>query len=65
VALLGAILGILVGFGVGVIFTEWVFVNNQSWPDVVPIALAALGGLAGAQLGRRFGARRVNASPPA
>jgi len=65
VALLGAILGILVGFGVGVIFTEWVFVNNQSWPDVVPIALAALGGLAGAQLGRRFATRRVNASPPA
>jgi hypothetical protein len=64
-ALLGAILGILVGFGVGVIFTEWVFVNNQSWPDVVPIALAALGGLAGAQLGRRFAARRVNASPSA
>ena len=60
--ILGAIVGVLVGFAVGVIFTEWVFANNASWPDIVPFALAVLGGLAGHQLGRRFQLRRADAT---
>lgn len=56
----GAILGALVGFAVGVVFTEWVFSNNQSWPDVVPFALAVLGGLAGHELARRFRLNRTS-----
>ena len=58
--ILGAIGGILVGFAVGVVFTEWVFANNQSWTDVVPFALAAIGGLAGHELGRRFRLHRAD-----
>ena len=50
----GTILGALVGFVVGIVFAEWIFANNQSWPDVVPFALAVLGGLVGHELGRRF-----------
>ncbi|HEY6835786.1 MAG TPA: hypothetical protein VI142_04870 [Gaiellaceae bacterium] len=57
--ILGAIVGILVGFAVGVFFTEWVFANNQSWTDVVPFALAVLGGLVGHELGRRFSVNRT------
>jgi membrane protein YqaA with SNARE-associated domain len=59
-AVLGAILGAIVGLVVGLVFTEWIFANNQSWPDVVPFALAVLGGLAGWQLGRRFTEQRAD-----
>jgi hypothetical protein len=38
---------------------EWVFANNQSWSDVVPFALAVLGGLVGHDLGRRFSVNRT------
>jgi uncharacterized membrane protein YfcA len=55
----GGILGVLVGFAVGILFTEVIFANNKSWPDVVPFALAILGGLLGSSLGRRLAARRV------
>ena len=61
----GAIVGIVLGFTIGVIFTEWIFVNNESWPDAVPVVLAVLGGLTGAALGRRATARRAGAVPPA
>jgi uncharacterized membrane protein YccC len=57
VALLGGILGVIAGFAVGVLFTEVIFSNNESWPDVVPVALAVIGALAGAAGGRRFGRR--------
>jgi uncharacterized membrane protein YfcA len=56
-------MGIVVGFAVGVVFTEWIFEFNESWPDALPVVLAVLGGLAGAQLGRHVSARRVD-SPP-
>ena len=52
----GGIVGVVVGFAVGVLFTEVIFANDQSWPDVVPFALAVLGALVGASLGRRFAA---------
>jgi uncharacterized membrane protein YfcA len=55
----GGILGVLVGFTIGILFTEVIFANNKSWPDVVPFALAILGGLFGSSLGRRLAARRV------
>ena len=57
--IVGAVAGIVVGFAVGILFTEVIFSNNASWPDVVPFALAVLGALAGAQLGRWVAARRV------
>jgi hypothetical protein len=57
---LGALLGIAVGFAIGVLFTEVIFANNASWPDVIPFALAVLGALAGSQLGRQLAARRAN-----
>ena len=30
----------LIGFAVEILFTEVIFASNQSWPDVVPFALA-------------------------
>jgi hypothetical protein len=59
----GAILGILNGFRVGVIFTEWLFQSGESWFDAVPVVLAVLGGLTGGALGRRATARRAGAAP--
>ncbi|HXZ56635.1 MAG TPA: hypothetical protein VEG40_03530 [Gaiellaceae bacterium] len=59
-AILGAIVGIVIGFAIGAFFTEVVFANNASWPDVIPFALAVLGGLAGHQLGRQLSARRAD-----
>jgi hypothetical protein len=35
-----------------------IFPNNQSWPDVVPFALAVAGALAGAECARRLRTRR-------
>ena len=46
---LGAILGGIVGFAIGILFVEVIFANNQSWPDVVPFVLAIVGALAGRQ----------------
>jgi positive regulator of sigma E activity len=43
---LAGILGVIVGFVVGVVLTEVVFPNNQDWPIVVPFALAVAGWLA-------------------
>jgi hypothetical protein len=59
VQVLGAVVAGIVGFGVGILVTEVIFANDKSWPDVVPIALAVLGGLVGASLGRRRAARRT------
>jgi hypothetical protein len=56
----GGILGVLVGFAVGILFTEVIFANSKSWPDVVPFALAILGGLVGSSLGRRVASRRAS-----
>jgi hypothetical protein len=55
------ILGAIVGFAIGILFTEVIFSNNQSWPDVVPFALAILGYLTGSQLARR---RRTKVPSP-
>ena len=32
---------------IGILFVEVIFANDQSWPDVVPFALAVVGALAG------------------
>jgi len=61
-AVLGGILGVIAGFAVGILFTEVIFANNQSWPDVVPIALAVIGALAGAAAGRRLSRRDAEPS---
>lgn len=45
--MLGGIVGAIVGFAIGILFVEIIFSNNQSWPDVVPFALAVAGALAG------------------
>jgi hypothetical protein len=58
VVVLGGVLGALAGLVVGVLFTELIFANNQSWPDVVPFALAVAGALAGAEGARRLRTRR-------
>jgi hypothetical protein len=60
-ALLGAVVGAIVGFAIGILFVEVIFASNQSWPDVVPFVLAILGWLAGRQAVRKV---RSGASTP-
>jgi presenilin-like A22 family membrane protease len=55
------ILGAIIGTLVGVLFTEVIFVNNQSWPDVVPFALAILGYLVASRLARYYAGRNAEA----
>jgi hypothetical protein len=47
------ILGAILGFAVGIVFTEVIFPNNQDWPTVVPFALAVLGWLVGSTAAQR------------
>jgi len=58
------IVGALVGFTVGVVFTEIIFVNNAEWPNVVPFALAVAGWLAGRELVRRRHERKAEHGVP-
>jgi len=52
-AVLGGLLGAIVGLVIGVLFTEVIFANDASWPDVVPVGLAVFGWLVGSSLVRR------------
>ena len=58
-ALMGGIFGAVIGFVIGILFVEAIFANNQSWPDIVPFALAVVGWLVGTTLARRFAVRRA------
>jgi hypothetical protein len=58
----GRIVGAILGFAIGVLFTEVVFANDQSWPDVVPFALA-VAGIVGSAVGRRFAAAARKPTP--
>ncbi|HEX7144867.1 MAG TPA: hypothetical protein VF225_06115 [Gaiellaceae bacterium] len=57
---LGAIVGAVAGFAIGILFVEVIFANNQSWPDVVPFVLAILGALAGSRAVRGIRSRVSN-----
>ena len=61
-AVLGGVVGAILGFAVSVIFTEVIFENNQEWPIAVNAALTVLGVLVGSSLGRRFANRKARAS---
>jgi signal peptidase I len=52
--LLARIVGFTVGFAIGVFVTEALFANNQSWPDLLPFALALAGAAAGPRVARRL-----------
>jgi hypothetical protein len=54
---LGAIVGAIAGFAIGILFVEVIFANNQSWPDVVPFVLAVIGAALGSQAVTRIRAR--------
>jgi hypothetical protein len=62
-SLVAGTVGALVGFAIGALFTEVIFVNSQSWPDVVPVALAVIGWLAARELYRRRHARKPEHGP--
>ena len=57
-AVLAGIVGALVGFTVGIVFTEIVFVNNADWPNVIPFVLAVVGWLGARELVRRRRSRK-------
>jgi hypothetical protein len=52
-AVLAGLVGAIVGLAIGVLFTEVIFANDASWPDVVPVGLAVFGWLVGSALIRR------------
>jgi uncharacterized membrane protein YeaQ/YmgE (transglycosylase-associated protein family) len=58
VAVLAGIVGALVGFTVGVLFTELIFANNADWPNVVPFVLAVVGWLSARELLRHRRSRK-------
>ncbi len=53
---LGRIGGAIVGFAVGIYFSEIVFANTRDWTNVLPFVLAVVGWLAGSAVGRRLAA---------
>ena len=55
----GRTLVAVLGFTIGVFFTEVVFASDQSWPDAVPFALAVAVIIVGTVLGRRFADRNA------
>jgi hypothetical protein len=59
VAVLGGILGALVGFVLGVVVEVTFWNDRGGWADTIPFAVAAAGALIGSALGRRFRARRA------
>ena len=64
-AVLAGIVGVIVGFAVGVVLTEIVFPNNQDWPIVVPFALAVAGWLSARAWLRRVRAGHDNVADKA
>jgi hypothetical protein len=64
VAVLVGIVGALVGFAVGIVFTEIIFANNADWPTVVPFVLAVVGWTAGRDLVRRRQSRKPEHGVP-
>ncbi|HEY8316952.1 MAG TPA: hypothetical protein VIG35_08820 [Gaiellaceae bacterium] len=63
-AVLAGIVGALVGFTVGVVFTEVIFVNNADWPNVVPVVLAVAGWLAAREVLRQRRSRKPEPRVP-
>jgi hypothetical protein len=59
-----AIVAGIVGFTVGVVFTEIVFVNNADWANVVPSVLAVVGWLAARELVRQRRSRKPEHGVP-
>jgi uncharacterized membrane protein YccC len=52
VAVLAGIVGAVVGFVAGVVFTEVVFANSTGWPTVIPFVLGVVGWMAARDLVR-------------
>jgi hypothetical protein len=61
VAVLAGIVGALVAFTVGVVFTEVIFTNGADWTNVIPFVLAVVGWIAAREALRR---RRSHAGVP-
>jgi len=62
--MVAGIVGALLGLAIGVLFTEVIFVNSKSWPDVIPVALAVVGWLAARELFRRHQDRKPERGAP-
>ena len=64
VAFLAGILGALLGFIVGILFTEMIFANNANCPDVIPFVLAVTGWLTARELMRQRRSRKQEHGVP-
>jgi hypothetical protein len=60
VVFFGGILGALIAFTIGILFTEVWFTNDSEWPTVIPFALAVAGWLAGTATIRSVTGRSPN-----
>jgi len=57
--IIAGFVGALVGFAIGIVFSEVVFANDSSWTDVIPFAVAVLGWLVGSSSVRRLRERHA------
>jgi len=64
VALVVGIVAAVIGFVVGIVFTEIVFANSSNWPDIVPFVLAVVGWLVARELFRRRHAGKTEHGMP-
>ena len=50
----GRIVGAILGFAVGILFSEVIFANDRDWTNVIPFVLAVVGIMAGSALAHRL-----------
>jgi hypothetical protein len=63
VAVLAGIVGAVIAFAIGIVFTEVIFANDADWPDVIPFVLAVVGWLVAREALRRHRSH-AGATPP-
>jgi hypothetical protein len=51
---LGRIVGGILGFAIGILFSEVIFANDKDWTNVIPFVLAVVGIMVGSVLAQRF-----------
>ncbi len=60
--MIGGIVGILIGFALGLFFGEVVLAKQGDWTNILPFVLAVAGWLVGSATAQRFANRNVSRS---